>query len=99
MVQIHIFIFFITTLTPMCDLDLEILHATLRAHHSEQLCQVILKSLYACRSFALDKRFSMTSVTLTFGLETWFMCGTLFLVVQNLGPCGQGQGHILGSKF
>jgi hypothetical protein len=30
-------------------------------HNSENLCQVILKSLYAYRNFALNKRFSMTS--------------------------------------
>jgi hypothetical protein len=30
-------------------------------HHGEHLCLIILKSLYAYRSFAQDKRFSMTS--------------------------------------
>jgi hypothetical protein len=64
MVPIHIHIFMLT-LTPMCDHDLgcrdkNFAHDT-PPHNSEHLCQVILKSLYACRSFALDKRFSMTS--------------------------------------
>jgi hypothetical protein len=51
--------FLIWSLTPLCDL-LNFACAT-PPHKSEQLCQVILKSLYACKSFAPDKRCSMTS--------------------------------------
>jgi hypothetical protein len=64
MVPIHIFIF-LSELWPMCDLDLcgrdlNVACDTL-PHNSDHLCQVILKSFYACKSFAPDKCFSMTS--------------------------------------
>jgi hypothetical protein len=62
MVQKHIFI---RTLTPTYDLDLgsRDLNSALDtpSHNGEHLCRVILKSLYACRSFALDKGFPMMS--------------------------------------
>jgi hypothetical protein len=65
MVRINIFVFFIWTLTPMCDLDFsrrdQYFASDTPPHNGEPLCQVILKYLYACRSFAPDKRFSMTS--------------------------------------
>jgi hypothetical protein len=58
----HIFIW---TLTPMCDLDhgrRDLYFACgIPTHSGEHLCQIILKSLYACRSFAPDKLFTMTS--------------------------------------
>jgi hypothetical protein len=49
----------------ICDLDLgrrdlNFMHGT-QPHNDEHLCQIILKSLYACTSFATDKRFSMSS--------------------------------------
>ena len=60
--HLHIFIW---TLTSMCDLDLgrkdlNLAHDT-PPHNVEHLCQVILKSLYTCGSFAPDKHFSMSS--------------------------------------
>jgi hypothetical protein len=49
----------------MCDLDLGCRDLNFvrdtPPHNGEHLCQVILKSLYACGSFAPDKRFSMSS--------------------------------------
>jgi hypothetical protein len=70
-------------LTPMCDLDLRRrdlnFACDIQPHNSEHLCQVILKSLFACRSFALDKRFSMTSKC-DLDLEAWFLCTPHFLL-------------------
>jgi hypothetical protein len=65
-VRIHISHIFIWTLTPMWDLghrDQNFACHT-RPHNGEHLCQVILKSLYACRSFAPDKHFSISKCDL-----------------------------------
>ena len=55
----------IRVLTPVFDLDLGRRNLNLQgdtpSYNSEHFCQVILKSLYACRSFAPDTRFSTTS--------------------------------------
>jgi hypothetical protein len=71
----------------MCDLDrrdLYFIRNTL-PYNGEHLCQVILKSLNACRSFAPDKRFSMTSkCDLDLDLASWFMCATQLLIVVNI---------------
>jgi hypothetical protein len=47
-----------------------ILHTTLRLTMEKKVCQIILKSLYACRSFALDKSFSIT-LECELDQETW----------------------------
>jgi hypothetical protein len=82
----HIFIW---NLTYMCNLDLchrdlNFAHDTL-PYNGEYLCQVMLKSLYACRGFAPEKRFKWPLiVTLTFNPTTRFMCATQFLIVMNI---------------
>jgi hypothetical protein len=64
MVPVHIWAEFTSELlTPMCDLDCKDLDFAPYPppHNGKHLCQVISKSVYACRNFAPDKCFSMTS--------------------------------------
>jgi hypothetical protein len=54
------------SLTPIFDLDLSSWNLNFSCntplHNDEHLCEVILKSLYACSSFALNKHFLKTSI-------------------------------------